>query len=205
MNQDLQNQMFKDFPVIFGDHDKPMTQTAMCWGLDFGPGWLPIVRRLCEKITALGPLECPVVADQVKEKYGGLRFYYHGGPPDKRRWFGLALWPIGLARALYWGVFYGWLGWRHVFHLASRLTYWPYDDPVQDLVNEAEAESYRTCEECGQPGKPNKQGWIMTLCDPCREKLVEIREAQFKKAAEAPGAVNMFGESLEALRKEKTE
>jgi hypothetical protein len=34
----------------------------------------------------------------------------------------------------------------------------------------AESLSYCTCECCGAPGKPNKAGWILTLCDACRFK-----------------------------------
>jgi hypothetical protein len=32
----------------------------------------------------------------------------------------------------------------------------------------AETLSYKTCEDCGNPGKTNHDGWIITLCDPCR-------------------------------------
>ena len=35
----------------------------------------------------------------------------------------------------------------------------------QARVSEAEAESFRTCEVCGEPGKTGARGWIQTLCD----------------------------------------
>ena len=40
-------------------------------------------------------------------------------------------------------------------------------------TNMAEEMSYKICERCGCPGSANKQGWIMTLCDKCREDLVK--------------------------------
>ena len=37
-------------------------------------------------------------------------------------------------------------------------------DAIYDLISKAEHLSYKTCEACGMPGKPNKEGWITTLC-----------------------------------------
>lgn len=44
------------------------------------------------------------------------------------------------------------------------------DDFIDGLVNMAEAISYKTCESCGNSGKPNKEGWIATLCESCRHQ-----------------------------------
>ena len=44
------------------------------------------------------------------------------------------------------------------------------DEYVEGLVKMAECWSYNTCEVCGERGKPNKGGWISTLCDKCRNK-----------------------------------
>lgn len=40
-------------------------------------------------------------------------------------------------------------------------------DQVHKIIDEAEAESGRTCEWCGEPGKARGGGWIKTLCDRC--------------------------------------
>ena len=40
-------------------------------------------------------------------------------------------------------------------------------DQAYKIIDEAETESYVTCEYCGEPGKPRKGGWIKTLCDDC--------------------------------------
>jgi hypothetical protein len=54
---------------------------------------------------------------QVKEKFGGLRFYIDAA-----------------------------------------------DDIVYAYIRFAESMSYRTCEECGKPGRSYTTGWVRTLC-----------------------------------------
>ena len=61
-------------------------------GFAIGAGWWPIIKSLCAQIQHHTDWKqeqkekynrgegCPqVVVDQIKEKFGGLRFYYHGG------------------------------------------------------------------------------------------------------------------------------
>lgn len=50
------------------------------FGCDFADGWYEVIRGLCRDITeGYGKAGLPVdiVVDQVKEKFGTLRFYYH--------------------------------------------------------------------------------------------------------------------------------
>jgi hypothetical protein len=63
-----------------------MTTTAMCWGISCGDGWYNILDQLCHNIQSHTDWQnretvkvSQVVASQVKEKFGGLRFYYNGG------------------------------------------------------------------------------------------------------------------------------
>jgi len=86
MNQVLDKQLCEKYPKIFADRYKPMTETAMCWGFDIGDGWYQIIDSLCNQIqhhidwkNRDGEKVAQVVASQVKEKFGGLRFYYNGG------------------------------------------------------------------------------------------------------------------------------
>lgn len=44
------------------------------------------------------------------------------------------------------------------------------DDYVDGVIGMAEEYSYKVCEICGNAGKPNKGGWITTLCDSCRNE-----------------------------------
>jgi hypothetical protein len=93
MKDQLDQQLVEKYPEIFRDRHAPMTHTAMCWGFECGDGWYQILDSLCGQIQshidwqnenfAKGYpqyKEVPqVVATQVKEKFGGLRFYYNGG------------------------------------------------------------------------------------------------------------------------------
>lgn len=44
------------------------------------------------------------------------------------------------------------------------------DEYTRGLIGMAGCWSYNVCERCGQKGKPDKKGWIMTLCESCKEK-----------------------------------
>lgn len=86
MRSELDKQLCEKYPKIFADRYKPMTETAMCWGFDIGDGWYQIIDSLCDQIqhhidwkNRDGEKVVQVVATQVKEKFGGLRFYHSGG------------------------------------------------------------------------------------------------------------------------------
>jgi hypothetical protein len=58
-------------------------------GIAVGTGWWPIIEKLCDNIQhhtdwwnknrETRPVVEQVVVEQIKEKFGGLRFYYQGG------------------------------------------------------------------------------------------------------------------------------
>jgi hypothetical protein len=50
-----------------------------------------------------------------------------------------------------------------------RVYYYGGNEYTRGLVGMAESWSYNTCEKCGEKGKPDKKGWIMTLCDNCKK------------------------------------
>ena len=68
-----------------------MTKTCMCWGFSCGDGWFELIDRLSMKLEteierqscAGVPEEVWIVADQVKEKFGTLRFYLSRYPLDE--------------------------------------------------------------------------------------------------------------------------
>ena len=47
MTQTLQQKLYDKYLKIFGQKDLPMTQTAMCWGINCGDGWYNIIDNLC--------------------------------------------------------------------------------------------------------------------------------------------------------------
>lgn len=190
MKNELDEKLVKAFPLLYGDRNAPMQSTAMCWGFSFGDGWFDIIWDLSAKLEPIikkyiddnPDLECSVCgceksrhyayksrnpgkcltihenhdsdepppgnyyacfcdkyisdhpkAAQVKEKFGGLRFYMTHG-----------------------------------------------NDEIFSLISEAESKSYKTCEECGEPGDQKDTGWVKTLCDSCHENWDEIRKKRWE-------------------------
>jgi hypothetical protein len=86
MNEALDKQLCEKYPKIFKDRHASMQETCMCWGICTGDGWYNILDQLCGNIQhhidwkekTSNSIE-QVVASQVKEKFGTLRFYYTGG------------------------------------------------------------------------------------------------------------------------------
>ena len=92
MREELDNALCVKYPKIFAQRNASMMETAMCWGFCCGDGWYDILDSLCNQIQHhidwkqeqkekynRGEGCAQVVAVQVKEKFGGLRFYYDGG------------------------------------------------------------------------------------------------------------------------------
>ncbi len=77
MTPELQNKLYNDFPTIFADRNQPTQKSLLCFGLEIGDGWETLIRKLCEDIMA-SPDGKSLRACQVKEKFGGLRFYVYG-------------------------------------------------------------------------------------------------------------------------------
>jgi hypothetical protein len=93
MKQELDEALCAKYPNIFVNRHGDMKETAMCWGFECGDGWYQVLDSLCGQIQHYTDWnnknfekgytqykQVPqVVATQVKEKFGGLRFYYDGG------------------------------------------------------------------------------------------------------------------------------
>lgn len=104
-------------------------------------GWKPLVRELDEKLKARWP---DYTIQQVKEKFGTLRFYADPGIefPD---------FPDSEAGAA-----------------AHNQWYEDTIDAFHDLIHEYEAKTAEICELCGKPGKLGTSGyWWSTRCPAC--------------------------------------
>ena len=145
MKDELDNKLCEKYPKIFKMRNASMQETAMCWGFP-GDGWFNIIDSACKIIQhhvdwkrkvepfasmtdeEFDEIHQPVAA-QVKEKFGGLRFYVDNA-----------------------------------------------DDYTGGVIALAESMSYRTCEDCGAPGKQTGRGWIRTLCDTCNSRYPNERK-----------------------------
>ena len=133
------------------------------YGCDVGPGWLAVLRGLCAEITAAyerAGLPVDIVVDQVKEKFGKLRFYYH---------------PVGYDPGIQAIDSLDGVG------LRAKPGNSELHREVAKIVKKWEAQSALVCERCGEPGSlRNDIGYLsQTLCDACytpiKQKLDEQR------------------------------
>ena len=89
MRKELQDILYDKYPSLFRQKDLPMTQTAMCWGIDTDDGWFGILDEMCAKISDYEALKREELGDvhenieffQIKEKFGTLRIYTHYSDP----------------------------------------------------------------------------------------------------------------------------
>ena len=92
MRAELDSLLCEKYPKMMVNRHAPMQETAMCWGFEVGDGWYNILNQLMSQIQHhidwkqdrkerfnQGEGCDQVTLDQVKEKFGTLRFYYSGG------------------------------------------------------------------------------------------------------------------------------
>lgn len=79
MDEHLEKKLFEAFPSFFRFHDsRNPHKTLMVFGFACDNGWYDLIYNLCKdikKITDKDPRLTDFIVLQVKEKFGGLRFY----------------------------------------------------------------------------------------------------------------------------------
>ena len=80
MKIEYDNALCNKYPKIFANRYATVQKTAMCWGFECGDGWYLLLDTLCSHLQwDINHNNQPqIVASQVKEKYGTLRFYTEG-------------------------------------------------------------------------------------------------------------------------------
>ena len=88
MNPENSQRLQSDFPQLYRlqrldplRQDSPTLITH--WGFQCGDGWMDLIYRLSQAISAhIESVGLDIVATQVKEKFGALRFYVDGGDEE---------------------------------------------------------------------------------------------------------------------------
>jgi len=122
--------LWKKYSSIFSGRYLSIQESLIPFGFECGDGWYKIIDELCETLCRLiDGTDIEIIATQVKEKFGGLRFYYYTEDATNEM-----------------------------------------SKKIMDIVDHAEDLSYKTCEQCGKPGKVIGEGWLVTLCKECEKK-----------------------------------
>ena len=143
--------LVKKFPRLFHNKSPQVMSDLPC-------GWEDLVDRLFVDLDAMlddrQAKRFKIL--QIKEKFAGLRVY----------------WQLGSERTVVLDL----ISSQSVQRLDTR----PAEptnafDQITARVRQAGAEAIRTCQHCGQPGDcaPQTAGWMVTLCNPCRQKRAE--------------------------------
>jgi hypothetical protein len=78
MRKELEQKFQTRCPEWFRDLYGDITQTCLHFGFQHRDGWFDLVWRLCEQIEKVPNKGKSFKVAQVKEKFGGLRFYFEG-------------------------------------------------------------------------------------------------------------------------------
>lgn len=156
MKDELQMKLAEEFPFMQRKQslqeqkaNSRISDLYGTFGCETGDGWYDLLRDMCREITEAyqkGGEPINLVVDQVKEKFGTLRFYYHFE---------------GHAQTLHAFDFLG----------GSSMRFQQQENNLQkeiaNIVRNAEKQSGTICEKCGKPGSLRKGQRILTLCDSC--------------------------------------
>lgn len=72
MKKELVKKLVESYPTLYSEYGERHFRYIGC-----GDGWFDLINRLSEKLEPFG-----VVALQIKEKFGGLRFYIGAAPSE---------------------------------------------------------------------------------------------------------------------------
>ena len=157
MRKELEQKLAEKYPFMRHQHTLAQQEAQgfiydlySAFGCECSDGWYDLLDHLCEEIAqAYEAAGVPVniVVDQVKEKYGTLRFYYH----FSRQTPSIQTVEQGTIRLK-----------------QDDSTLYQHMDAI---VSKWEARSGSVCEMCGNAGEPRTDLlWILTLCDQCYQK-----------------------------------
>jgi hypothetical protein len=182
MKQELEEQLYNKYPKLFKQRTLPMTQTAMCWGLECSNGWFNIIDRMCfliqnhinqSRSSAYYVLK---YNRALRQAVGGndvnLRFHYKklGHKDEAIEEYVKKDLENKLFRQPFREVVTQ-LQFTQIKEKFGTLRAYSIggDEYCQGIISMATSMSAITCEECGMPGKQKGAGWILTLCETCEE------------------------------------
>lgn len=165
MSPELQEKLYQSFPGLYALGIQK--SGCMSYGICVDNGWFDLLWNLSEAIEAEarrlnlfpGEIGYPQ-AQQVKEKFGTLRFYVQPilPPPPEHSEEELARIIEQMKTGSY---------------VEPPADYRPTIPSIYKLAREAESASAKICERCGASGELRQGGWFHTYCDACEEDYLK--------------------------------
>ena len=158
MKDELELKLAEEFPFMRSheniDEQKStyghINNTFRAFSCECGDGWFMLLHSLCAEITAAygsAGLPVDIVVDQIKEKFGTLRFYYHHLGQDK---------PVHAIDFMGQG------------SIRIKQAESDVQNKVAQIVDYWEIQSAYVCEKCGNVGKLRTDFYlVVTLCEEC--------------------------------------
>ena len=171
MQDELELKLAEEFPFMRKkktlqeqEAEGRISDLYSAFGCEMGDGWYELLRDMCKEIMeSYQKAEKPVnlVVDQIKEKFGTLRFYYHfEGQPQTLHAFDFLGGPS--------------LRFQQEKNSLQK--------EIADAVRKAEKCSGTVCEKCGKSGRLRKDlRWVLTLCDDCYSKRISQKRISLQK------------------------
>jgi hypothetical protein len=176
VKQNLQEVLFKKHPKLFCQKDLPLTQTAMCWGVDCGDGWFWLIDNLCHEIQSY--VDSRVDSERIRRKYNNWKNIFVGYEWKWKylRWY-IKLFSkfkiyLNLRKSFNYSVLQTEVVQVKEKYGSLRFYVTKSDDTIYGMINFAEYLSSKICEDCGtiENVSQSTDGWITTLCETCRLK-----------------------------------
>lgn len=77
MNKDKEITLVELYPDILVNYGKSPKESCMAFGFEHGDGWYELIGDLLQELDAYcKDKDFHIIADQIKEKFGTLRFYF---------------------------------------------------------------------------------------------------------------------------------
>jgi hypothetical protein len=144
MDQELQDKLFEKYPDLFSNKNKSRRESCMARGIECNNGWYELLGSVCWRIF-----------QHERNITDRLRIRTKNDVPNNQSDIDYAPVKFDQVKEKYGGL---------------RVYFTGGDDYIRGIVSMAEEYSYKVCGVCGNAGKPNKGGWITTLCDSCRNE-----------------------------------
>lgn len=177
------------FPILFQERSKPMNETCMCWGIDCPIGWYHIIEQLCTVLEFYNidigkKYHLAIIAEQVKEKFGTLRFYFNIHHVNDE------------------GVIDYETEYPDVRIQSDYL-----DMLACSAIDEAEELTEKTCADCGIPlddkNTVETKGWITYICKDCDEERKKKTQEWIEKNRKTEEAQKQSDSSESQIKQDK--